>query len=233
VLSVDAVCFDLDGTICVPRRPDEEFNRAVFARAGVEPLFTPRELRALGPADIDRANDVTEFYTNLYRAAVRNYDTGVDPDSPLVEELGAIAGDLHDPTAVRFREGADRVLEHVGDRYPVGLVTNGKREVQTAKLNALGIADRFDAAVFCHPDRGVEPKPAREPFETALRELSTAGSRTAHVGNSHAEDVVGAHGAGLETVWAPTNRTHEDPPADPEPSPTFRADSLVDLLDVV
>lgn len=235
--SVEAICFDLDGTLCVSSRSDADFHTEVFERAGVEPLFTPRELRATDPAAIGReqadAQGLAGFYTRLYRATARHIETDVDPDAALLDDLGALAGDLHDPTAVQFRDGAEELLSYVGDEYAVGLITNGRRETQTRKLEALGIAEVFDATVFCDPDRGIDAKPAREPFELALDGLRTRPGATLHVGDSHAEDVCGAHRAGLRSVWVPPDRPHEDPPADPEPAPTYRVSSLEELNDLL
>ena len=41
--------------------------------------------------------------------------------------------------------------------------------------------------------------------------------------------VVGAHGAGLRSVWTPTNRPHEEPPGDPEPVLTRRTEATARL----
>lgn len=98
---------------------DHEFHTEVFERAGVDAIFSPTDLRAIDPDDIEPAEDITEFYTNLYRAAVDNIDASIDPDSPLIEELGEAAGDLYDPTAVTFRQGAREALEYVRERYKV------------------------------------------------------------------------------------------------------------------
>lgn len=231
--SVGAVCFDLDGTLCVSERSDREFTDEVFERAGVDAIFSPSDLRAVDPDDVEPAGNVTEFYTNLYRATVRDVDAEIDPDSPLVEELGALAGDLYDPTAVTFREGAEEALDYVRERYEVGLITNGTRETQTTKLEKLGITGTFDATVICDPSRGIDGKPAREPFETALADLSTSAESTLHVGDSHGEDVQGAHDAGFQSAWAPVNRPHEELPSEPDPAPTYRVEWLADLRTVV
>ncbi|MFB6189750.1 MAG: HAD family hydrolase, partial [Halapricum sp.] len=238
--SVAAVCFDLDDTLCVSARSDAEFHAEVFDRVGVDPIVTPRELRAVPPAAIERESTgntdldgIAEFYTKLYRAAVRTAETDVSPDSPLIEALGRAAGALYDPTAVEFRAGAEATLEYVRDRYEVGLITNGTRETQTTKLDQLGIAGAFETTVFCDPARGIDGKPAREPFELALEGLSASAERTLHVGDSHGEDVLGAHNAGLQSAWAPLDRPHVEPPTDPEPAPTYRVPSLTDLLDVL
>lgn len=226
---IEAVCFDLDGTLCVPRQTDAAFLQAVFEYAGTDHLFTAADLRDIEPGDIEPSPTITEFYTDLYAEAVRRGDADLDPDSPLVEELGRVAGRLYDETAVRFREGADEALAHARDRYRLGLITNGNRDTQRAKLGALGVEDDFDVTVICDPAQGLSGKPALEPFDIALTELGTPAETTVHVGNTHSEDVTGAHEAGLQSIWVPTDRPHEVHPDDPDPSPTHRVDSLADL----
>lgn len=227
--SIEAVCFDLDGTLSVPQQTDAAFLQAVFEYAGTDHLFTAAELRSIEPGEIEPAATITAFYTNLYGEAVQRGDTTLDPDSPLVEELGRVAGRLYDETAVRFRESAAEALAHARDRYRLGLITNGNRETQRAKLGALGVEDDFDVTVICDPAHGISRKPAREPFDIALAELGTSAEATVHVGNTHSEDVIGAHGAGLQSIWVPTDRPHEEHPDDPDPSPTHHVDSLAEL----
>jgi putative hydrolase of the HAD superfamily len=231
--SVEAVCFDLDDTLCVSKWSDHEFNSEIFKRTDTDPIFSPSDLRSVNPKDIESAENVAEFYTNLYRATVRNIDTDVDPNSPLIEKLGKLAGDLYEPTAVTFRKGAEETLKYVRKHYTVGLITNGKRETQTTKLKKLGIIDTFDTAVICDPNWGIDSKPAQEPFEMALADLSTSTENTLHIGDSHGEDVLGAHNAGFQSVWAPINRSHEELPSEPDPAPTYRVKSLTDLLTII
>lgn len=241
---VDAVCFDLDGTLCESELSDHEFNKRVFNRADIDPLFSPEELRAIDPKDIEyererRSNserstaDMAEFYTNLYRATVRSIDTDIEPESSLVEELGEIAGELYDPTAVTFRNEAEDTLQYVCERYKVGLITNGREETQRAKLEKLGIADSFETTVICDPENGISGKPTSEPFEIAMANLSTKAKKTIHIGNTHGEDILGGHNAGLQTVWAPVSRPHEEYPTDPDPAPTYRVESLTELRSIL
>lgn len=230
---VDAVCFDLDSTLCVSNQSDSEIHRDVFERAGIDPIFTPADIRAVDSADVETAETDAEFYANLYRATVSNLSTDLDIDSSLLVELGEITTEVVDETDVSFRPGAEDALEYASEHYEVGLITNGGERIQTAKLETLGVADVFDVAVFCDPNRGIDPKPAREPFERALSGLSTSAETTMYIGNDHSCDVVGAHLAGLQSVWVPLSRPHETYPSAPDPAPTHRLESLAELSTVL
>lgn len=224
---IEAVCFDLDSTLCLSNQSDQEIHAEVFDRAGVEPFFSPADLRAVDSTDVETAESNVEFYANLYRAAVEGLP--VDPEPSLLAELGELTVDVVDETDVSFRPGAREALDYAHEHYEVGLVTNGGMETQRAKLETLGIADSFDVTVYCDPAAGVDPKPATEPFDRALAGLSASPEGTVYVGDDHKADVVGAHRAGLQSVWVPPNRPHESHPTDPDPAPTHRLESLTDL----
>jgi len=225
----DAVCFDLDSTLCVSEQSDHDIHQAVFERVDVDPWFSPADLRAIDSASLPTAHTLREFYEHLYRAVCA--DVGGDPaHAPALAEATV---DVVDEAAVTFRDGARAALDHVRDRYEVGLITNGGEAGQTAKLERLGIADAFDATVFCDPANGVEPKPATEPFERALASLDATPERTLYVGDSHGADVVGAHRTGLQSAWVPLDRHGEVPAESPDPAPTHRLDGMGELPSVL
>ncbi len=82
-----------------------------------------------------------------------------------------------------------------------GLVTNGGPDTQSPKVDALGVRDPFDTVVLAGYDTPAKPDP--KPFERAMKTLETTPERTVHVGNSLTSDVVGAHAAGIRSVWIP------------------------------
>jgi putative hydrolase of the HAD superfamily len=223
--SHDAVLFDLDSTLCVAEQTDHEIHRTVFDRVDVEPFFSPADVRDVDPDDVTTANSDRGYYEALYRAVAA--DVGGDPSH--APELAEATVEVVDETAVRFREGAEAALDHAREHYEVGLVTNGGEETQRSKLERLGIADAFDVAVFCNPLAGLESKPDPAPFRAALSSLDATADRCVHVGDSLGHDVAGADRAGLDSVWVPFDRPHEDLPEDPDPAPTYRLDSPVDL----
>ncbi len=229
----EAVCFDLDDTLCLSTQSDEEIHATVFERAGVEPLFTLEDIRAVDADEVETAESSAEFYANLYRATLARRSTDRDPDPSLLAELGEITAEVVDETDVSLRQGAREAVEYASDRYEVGLITNGDERTQKAKLQTLGITDAFDVTVFCDPNDGIQPKPAREPFRRALSELSASPETTLYVGDTHGTDIVGAHEAGLRSVWVPPNRPDDTRPRSPDPAPTHRLASLSELRELL
>lgn len=125
---IDAICFDLDSTLCVSNQSDREIHQELFERAGIDPIFTPAEIRAVDSTDVETADTDAEFYTNLYRAAVANSSTDPNHDPAVFIELGEITTEIVDEGDMSFREGAKAALEYASDHYEVGLtptVENG------------------------------------------------------------------------------------------------------------
>lgn len=220
-----AVCFDLDETLCTSTQDRTTLLETAFDRAGCDPFCTVSDLRAVIP-DLPTAETDREFHENLFEAAARRAEAGPDPSvAPSLAEayLGA-----YDPSAVRFRPGAETALEAARETAPVALVTNGSRETQTHKLEALGIADAFDVSVFIDPANGVPPKPDAAPFERALSGLAADPSEAIHVGDSLHADVAGANAVGMDSAWIDPG--HEVPGAH---EPTYELQSLDTLATIV
>ncbi|HKL28490.1 MAG TPA: HAD family hydrolase [Natrialbaceae archaeon] len=215
-----AVLFDLDRTLCVRTQDEDELLRKAFDRAGIEQYCSVADLVAVSD-DLPTAESDVEFYELGLRAVAEG--TVADPDD--APAVARAYDDLVDHSAVDFRPGARAALEAVRENYAVALVTNGGRETQTTKLEALGIADAFDATVFADPKNGVEPKPDPEPFRRALSALDVAPENALHVGDSLSCDVEGANRFGLSSVWVP----FEDETNDAAPTPTYILDSPGDL----
>lgn len=224
---IEAVVFDLDNTLCVPTQDDEAIHEAVFERVGVDPFFEPADLYAVDFDGLDEPDSQRDHYEQMYAAAADV--AGSDPEAETVTAAAEATLDVLDSEAVTFRPCAEAALVHAREEYTVGLLTAGSESTQTEKLAALGIRDAFEAAVFCGPDDDVETKPDPEPFERLLSELGVAPERAVYVGDRHDGDVVGAHNAGMHSVWVPVG----DGPAAVDPEPTHRLNSMKELPDVL
>jgi len=86
-------------------------------------------------------------------------------------------------------------------RVRLGIITNGELDYQTAKLERLGIRDRFEHVV-ASGDVGVS-KPDPRIFQLAVEQFGAdaAVGSAAYVGDRLHTDAVGAASAGLTGVW--------------------------------
>jgi putative hydrolase of the HAD superfamily len=146
-----------------------------------------------------------EFRREAWRRALA--DQGV--------EDGQLAGELAESFGAerrrRYETFADAVpaLDALAGRYALAIVTNGASCLQREKLEASGLADRFDA-VIVSGDLGTG-KPDRAVFEHALRALDAEPGEAVMVGDNLRKDVDGAVAVGLRAIWV--NRDGEPVPA--------------------
>lgn len=120
-------------------------------------------------------------------------------DAALIDEAALLHVRAEHGTFTLFAETL-AVLEALrADGIPLGVITNGPADFQRAKLVAVGIEGLFDVVV-ASGDIGVL-KPSREIFHRALDGLGVAPGRAIHVGDNFAADVVGAVDAGMSAIW--------------------------------
>ncbi|WP_247001631.1 HAD family hydrolase [Halosolutus gelatinilyticus] len=219
-VDVDAVCFDLDDTLCTYTQSSADVLSQAFERVGVVRLWTVDDYHARYRDYLDESAHVDDLrrrcFADLAVAAGADRETGL----AVADEYSAV----RDQNAVDLLPGAREVVETLGDRHRLGLVTNGAPEMQREKLAAIGLSDSFDAVVYAGYDAAA--KPASEPFEVALDALGSAPDRAAHVGNSLSSDVAGARAAGLRSIWVPFG---DDCPETPDPAPDHTLGSIADL----
>lgn len=189
----DAVLFDLDGTLCRRTQDTEQLYQQAFERAGIERFGDPDDLwQALdGPPDHD--DRVGYLGTGFVRVAAQHGRLDADPLA-----LATAFTDLVDDSQVTLRPGAKAALDSAPSGA-VGLVTNGTERRQRVKLDALGIADQFDATVYAFDLS--RRKPHSLPFERAIEGLDVDPERPLHVGDSLKYDVAGAQNAGITAAW--------------------------------
>jgi putative hydrolase of the HAD superfamily len=84
----------------------------------------------------------------------------------------------------------------------IGIITNGRTEVQRATISALCIADRMDTIIISEAAGVRKPDPAI--FQLALNESGTEAADALYVGDHPATDAAGATNSGLTGIWLDT-----------------------------
>lgn len=219
----DAVLFDLDRTICEYERSPGEVLSVAFEAVGVDPLFTERDYFAAYEEFADESEDMLDLRERCFAALAER--AGRDPE--VGREVAAAFADERDQRNVAFLPGGREALDALTDEYRLGLVTNGSPEMQRAKLAGLDLADQFEVTVFAGYDTPQKPHP--EPFLSACDALGVDPSSAIYVGDSLDSDVVGAEAAGLRSVLVSSDPVADSAP-DGEPTPTYRVESLRDLV---
>jgi len=217
---VEAVLFDIDGTLVEYERTPGDLLPLAFEAAGVDPFFDAADYEARYGEFAEESEDVQDLRERCFAAIAR--ERGRDPE--VGRAVARAYATERDHTRVDLLPGAESVLDTLDARYSLAAVTNGGPGMQGRKLAAVGLEDRFETVV--HAGYETAAKPAVEPFQVALESLGVAPGRSVYVGNSLEADVAGANRAGVRSVWF-----DRDGAADPEPEPHGRVSSLHALVD--
>lgn len=186
---VRAVLFDLDDTL-VPQRQWLDGAWDAVATAA-ERLGADRSALRQALADEAAAGSARG---QLIDRAVARVHPGLAVE-PLVAAFVAYRRPVLTPYP-----GAASVLARCRERAGVAVVTDGRPEIQRAKLRAAGLDGHVDVVV-CSDDLGrAHRKPDPLPFRTALDQLGAEPGNAAFVGDRPETDMVGARRLGIFAV---------------------------------
>lgn len=185
---IEAIVFDLDDTLY----PEREFVVSGFA--AVAERFADR----LGePGSVVRR--MTELFDEDRMRVFQNYLAKRGLDEPgLLESMIATHRD-HPPT-LRLFEDANDALFRLRGRVRLGIVTDGRPRTQRAKMDALGLGDRVDAAVVSQELAPWICKPDPRPFEFITTKLQVQSDRMVYVADNLVKDFVAPNELGWRTI---------------------------------
>ena len=148
-----------------------------------------------------------------------------DESATLIDTLraGAVS---HLELATGAREGLIRARR---DGWTICIATNGVEKQQQAKIDKLRLAELVDGWVISEAVQATKPDPEHFRLGAVFTEAEDDLVEAWHIGDSAEADIVGAHNAGLRSVWLARGREW---PAHLEP-PTAIADSFGEAIDVV
>ncbi|GAA1942907.1 HAD family hydrolase [Agromyces allii] len=214
--AAEVVLFDLDDTLMAHRQAVAAGIRLHMHERAYEGDFDAAQLlwHELEERHYHAylAGDLT--FEGQRRARARDFALA---HGETLDEPGA--GAWFDRYFERYREGwrlhddALPALDALEASLPgvrLGIITNGEPDFQRAKLERLGIVDRFEH-VIASGALGVT-KPDRRIFDVALERFSADGpvSRAAYIGDRLHTDALGAASAGLAGVWVDRHGTTLD-----------------------
>ena len=209
---VDAVVFDLDGTLLDRRLSFERFIRDQWQRF-------PQVLQSVDQASYVRT--AIEFDANgygprrdLFVSTVARFELPSELAATLLRDYRARFA----ATCVLFPDVVPTLTRLRAAGLRVGLITNGSVRMQGSKLACLSLEPSFDAVLISDAEGVSKPDP--EIFHRALGRLGTTADRAVFVGDHPELDVAGARGAGMRAVWR----------RDPSLSHTVQADAIVDEI---
>ncbi|BDI21560.1 HAD family hydrolase [Herbiconiux sp. L3-i23] len=203
------VLFDLDDTLF---RHREAVDDAATATVRLLDDAASDEVIA---AELVRWRDLEEHHYHRYlggeigfedqrRARARDFAAAYGID--LVDDVSASTwwADYMERyrSAWRLHDDALPCLDDLGRRFPAvrfGLITNGELAFQTAKVDAVALANRMDHVVASGEFGAVKPDPAI--FLHACSLFAADPDDCVYVGDRLRTDALGAAAAGLTGVW--------------------------------
>jgi HAD superfamily hydrolase (TIGR01549 family) len=212
--TIEAISFDLDDTLVRYTRSPGEVLQASFDRLGIDPIFPVEEYYARYDEFAERCDSMDELRSECFAAlAAEN-----GQERQLGRDVAAVFSDERDQSNVELLPSVATLLEELDDEYQLAIVTNGARDAQRSKIEAVSLDRWVEAVVIAGHD--TPPKPDPEPFERALDSLDATPAATVHIGDSLETDVAGATAAGLASIWVSERSNTQDY------DPTFRVESL-------
>ncbi len=185
----EAVLFDLDDTLY----PEADFVLGGY-RAVAERVWR------------DHGVDIEPALRRRFLSGSRGdhfspalLQTGLPVDEDYVRELVALYRG-HTPSLRPYLDA--RILDNLAAAgIRLGLVSDGLHQVQEAKLDALGLRDRFSAVVFSDAIEGRATwKPSPRPFVECLRLLRVTPEAAWYVGDNPLKDFIAPRQLGMVGV---------------------------------
>src|SRR5262245_43676540 len=190
---IQAVLFDLDGTLLDRRRSFARFARNQWDRFASSLRLVDPELYV--HRLIQRDQDGYGPREELFAGFVGEFDLAPDLAAELLTDYRA----SFPGSCLLFPDVAETLVAIRLSGLKLGLITNGSVEMQSRKIEALSLASMFDALLISAAE-GIS-KPDAEIFRRALQRLAADPCRAVFVGDHPEVDVSGARSAGLQAVW--------------------------------
>jgi len=217
---IKAVIFDLDNTIV-----DRSLTFRNFAASFVRSYFghlkeTDGLIERIIELDQDGYKEKTALFGELIDELPWRHMPGLDE---LMEYYRH-----HYVRNAALMDQALEVLRALKSSYRVGLVTNGRTDIQYGKIDRLGIRDLFEF-ILVSEEAGVK-KPDPRIFRMAVERLRVRPEECVFVGDHPRNDIEGAGLAGMKTVWIKVNQ-----PWLPELTvrPDYEIERLSELLELL
>jgi len=199
---IKAVLFDVDETL---------FDRTLAQKAVLELIMRqlPRVFHDFPPERVLAAFlKSDQIYTDMFNSGAAS-EGSRDRRSKLFLQLLGIDEKyttkitelyVKDYPGVKAHvDGAIPVVKELSHKFKLGVVSNGFTDVQYRKLETMGLRDLFSCVVLSE-ECGIR-KPDPRIFHQAASLLHMQPQECLYIGDSYANDVIGAKNAGMQACW--------------------------------
>lgn len=215
--NIKAVLFDLDNTILDRTRTFENFTKELIGTYFEHLETTQAILDRIIYLDQDGYKNKNVLFEELLEQLPWKA-------KPQKQELLAFYDSRYVRNAV-LMDQAREVLAYVRTKYKTGLITNGRTAIQYGKIDRLGIRNAFDSIVVSE-EAGIK-KPDPRIFHMAIEKLQVLPEACLYIGDHPLNDIEGAEGAGMKTIWIKVNQPWKD---ELKARPLYTVEQLSELL---
>jgi len=120
------------------------------------------------------------------------------------------------------------IVKEINRNYKVGLLTNNVQEWVEKVLKNYGIEDLFDIVIVS--SRVGARKPEAEIYYVALKSLSVNPEETVFISDELSEDLIGAKGCGIKTIWLDAGVEDEWKKRERKIAKIFKPDAVIKNL---
>jgi len=192
-----AVIFDLDNTILDRVNTFRRFAEAFVGEYFEHSSSAEQVVQWIIELDQDGYKDKKELFAELLEEYPREIKTDINALMTYYQ--------VHYVRNALLMEHALETIRYLRlKRYRIGLVTNGRTDIQFGKIDLLGIRDEFDA-ILVSEEVGIK-KPDRRIFELAAARLELMPEQCVYIGDHPVNDIEGAGKAGMDTIWFKVNQ---------------------------
>ncbi len=229
--SLKVICFDLDDTICSLR--DGEYRARL--------ILIDKLLHASGVSrdEIARVYDIEwakikKDYMSLVKDGLDDIDIRekhmisvlelVDLESNPLEYAQVYCTETMG--GIHIFPDARGVMDALGEKYKLAMITNGASAWQREKIEKLDIGNYFEE-IIVSGELG-HHKPSPKIFNEMTEMMGVTPAEIIYIGNDYRKDIQGAKDAGWRTAWV--KRTDE---VRDETVPDYTISELSELLDLL
>jgi putative hydrolase of the HAD superfamily len=209
---VQAVFFDLDGTLLDRRRSFERFVRDQWHRFAHFLKAVDREEYVQSLIELDRDGYAPREV--LFTSMIAQFELLSDLAETLLNDYRA----GFSSACSLFPDATQTLSSLRASGLKLGLITNGSVRMQSAKLACLALSPMLDTILISDAE-GIS-KPNCRIFHRALERLSVNSAHAVFVGDHPEVDVAGASAAGMRAIWR----------RDPSVSRVVEADGVIEEL---
>lgn len=196
-----AFLFDIDDTLYDQVQPFARAYDAVFGEkyeVDVQALFVRSRKRSDEVYEMSLRGEMSMEDMYVYRIQKAFEDLNV-----LISREDALAFQNEygkNQSRIEMSDTIMEMLDFCKGKAALGIVTNGPDKHQWNKVHALGLTKWIpESNVFVSGALGVA-KPDPDIFQIAMERMDI-GADSYYIGDSFRNDIVGASGAGLKTIW--------------------------------